>query len=29
VKIVMITWPTAVQEKAFRLLDLSPAICTQ
>ncbi|AQH05064.1 hypothetical protein A9R05_39180 (plasmid) [Burkholderia sp. KK1] len=28
-KIVMITRPTPVQEKAFRLLNVSPAICTQ
>jgi hypothetical protein len=28
-KIVMITRPTPVQEKAFRLLNVSPAICTR
>lgn len=28
-KIVMITRPTPVQEKAFRLLNVNPAICTQ
>jgi len=28
-KIVMITRPTPVQEKAFRLLNVSPAACTQ
>jgi hypothetical protein len=28
-KILMITRPTQIQEKAFRLLNVSPAICTQ
>ena len=28
-KILMITRPTPIQEKAFRLLNVSPAICTQ